>query len=73
MWNFKEFVQLCLLDEWKNFTIIGLTLDDFQDELIDLVSNENYLLNVFPVGLKTGFIVDLQEFIRDIKKELDNY
>ena len=42
-------------------------------EIIYLISNENYLLNVFPVGLKTGFIVDLEEFIRDLKYELDKY
>lgn len=73
IWNFKEFAELCLIEEWKNFKIKELSLDDLQDEIIDLVSNENYLLNVFPIGLKTGFVVDLEEFISDLKEESDKY
>ena len=73
LWNFKEFAELCLIDEWKSFEIAELTLDDLQNEIIDLISDENYLLNVFPVGLKTGFVVNLEEFVRDLKEELDKY
>ena len=39
----------------------------------DLIIRENdFLINVFPTN-KTGFVVTLDEFIRDLKDELKNY
>lgn len=73
MWNFTEFAQLCLIDEWKNHNIIKLSLDNLEEEIIDLIHNNNYLINVFPVGNNTGFVVELDEFINDLKIELDKY
>jgi len=33
----------------------------------------NYLINVFPMNNKTGFVVSLEEFERDLSEELKNY
>jgi hypothetical protein len=73
MWSAKEFAKNCLVDGWENHKIISLNLDDLEEEIFDLIAKEKYLLNIFPVKEKTGFIVDLDEFARDLSNELKNY
>ncbi|MCH4828206.1 MULTISPECIES: hypothetical protein [Flavobacterium] len=50
-----------------------MTLDDLEDEIFDLIASKNYLIDVFPVNGKSGFVVDLDEFARDLSEELKNY
>ncbi len=37
-----------------------------------IIENE-YLINVFPIGNKTGFVVNINEFIKDLNDELEWY
>ncbi|MBP7846029.1 MAG: DUF2750 domain-containing protein [Candidatus Pacebacteria bacterium] len=73
LWSSKEFVKLCLINGWEDSVIVKISLDDFEDELIDYISDNDLLLNIFPVYEKTGFILDLEEFARDLGEELNNY
>lgn len=72
-WSAEEFVNLNLNDGWENCGSRKLTLDDLEDEIFDLIASENYLINVFPVNGKSGFVVGLDEFARDLSDELKNY
>jgi len=73
MWSAKEFAEISLFGGWENHKIILLNLDDLEEEVFDLIAKRNYLLNIFPVKEKTGFIVDLDEFARDLSDELKKY
>lgn len=73
LWSAKEFAELCLIDGWEGYTIKEISLDDFEDEIISIIEAENYLLNVFSVGPKTGFVITLDEFIRDLSEEMKKY
>jgi len=73
IWSAKEFAELCLTDGWESLAIKKLDLDDLENEIIDFIADENSLLNVFPVYDKTGFVVTLNEFARDLNEELKNY
>jgi len=48
-------------------------LHDFIKTILAKIEKEGFLLNVFPVGAKTGFVVNPNEFIRDINGEFENY
>lgn len=72
-WSAKEYIDSNLNDGWKNCKPKKITLDDLEDEIFDLIASENYLINVFPVSGKSGFVVDLDEFARDLNDELKNY
>ena len=72
-WSAKEYIDSNLSDGWENCKPKKLTLDDLEDEIFDLIASENYLINVFPVNGKSGFVVDLDEFARDLSDELKNY
>jgi hypothetical protein len=73
LWSAKEFAIQHLVDEWKEYKIKEISFDAFEDELKSLVKDEKYLLNIFPTGQKTGFIVTLDEFVRDLSEELKKY
>ncbi|WP_444626601.1 DUF2750 domain-containing protein [Flavobacterium columnare] len=73
LWSSKEFAELCLINGWEDSIIEKISLDDFEEELIDYIADNDLLLNVFPVYEKTGFVLNLKEFSRDLGEELNNY
>ena len=73
IWSSKEFANLCKINGWESFVVKQLDFDILENEIFDLIGDSNYLINVFPVYDKTGFIVDLNEFANDLKNELENY
>ncbi|MDN4014999.1 DUF2750 domain-containing protein [Chryseobacterium gambrini] len=73
LWSAKEYAELCKINGWEEFTIKELNLDDLENEVIDFIVDNNCLINVFPVYENTGFVVNLQEFTRDLSEELKNY
>lgn len=73
LWSDKEYAELCKINGWENYGVQELDLDDLENSLIDIISEFGYLLNIFPVYERTGFVVDLDEFARDLSEELKNY
>jgi hypothetical protein len=73
VWSAPEFAQACALDEWKEFSVKEFTIEDFEDEIIDEIDRNGYLINVFSVKGKSGFIVDFNEFARDLSEEMKKY
>lgn len=73
VWSAKEFANLCLVEDWKDYNIVKISLDDFENSIVDFLEEKSILLNVFPVSNRTGFVVNLNEFIRDLNQELENY
>jgi len=70
IWSAGIFAERCALDAWVGFDYKEITLETFQEELIEFIEAENLLLNIFSVGTKTGFVVELDEFVRDLVDEL---
>ena len=73
MWSSIDFVNLCKVNGWELFEIKKIDFDDLENEVFDIIGNYNYLINVFPVNDRTGFVVDIEEFANDLKEELENY
>lgn len=73
LWSASEFVDSCLNGIWGNYLPLKLTLDNFGDNIVPLIKEKNYLIDVFPVKNKSGFIVSLEEFIIDLNEELTKY
>lgn len=72
-WPKSEFIKSNLTNGWEDCKPKRLTLDDLENEIFDLIDSNNFLINIFPVNGKSGFIVDLNEFARDLSDELKNY
>lgn len=73
IWSANVFANLFTLYPRPGFECKEITLETFQEVLIDFIEEENLLLNVFPLGIKTGFVVDINEFARDLADELNRY
>lgn len=73
LWSAKEFAEQSKTSGWLNFHIEEITLETFEDELLEFVHSQGYLLNVFAVGQNTGFVVDIVEFAKDLSEEMKNY
>jgi len=73
LWSAKEFAEQCLVSGWAGFEVEEIDMDVFEDELLDFIHSQGYLLNVFPVGASTGFVVDINEFAKDLSEEMKNY
>lgn len=73
LWTLNEFAENCMIEGWSNSSVKVISLDTFQNELTDFISRNNYLLNIFPVGNTTGFVVNLDEFNKDLSEELTRY
>lgn len=72
-WTAEPFIESNLIRGWKNCKPFKLTLDDLEKTVIPLIEESEYLINAFPVGGKSGFILSLNEFIRDLNEELEHY
>lgn len=73
LWSASEFAVMSKVHEWQNFTVLKITLEKFKDEVIDLIEENEWLINVFSVNGKTGFVVDIDEFAKDLSEELKRY
>jgi hypothetical protein len=72
-WSSKEFIYSNLDGGWEKCIPKKISFDDLENEIFDLIAVEGYLINVFPVNGKSGFVVELNEFARDLSEELKNY
>ncbi|MFD0863711.1 DUF2750 domain-containing protein [Sungkyunkwania multivorans] len=72
-WTAEAFIKSNLEEGWKDCIPFKLSLDNLEDSLIPLIIENEYLINVFPVNGKAGFVVDINEFIRDLNDELEQY
>ena len=73
LWPFKEYAMNGMRGVWADFEVIEFDLNDFTDKILPTIIEEGFMLNIFPVGDATGFVVNDSEFIRDIKEELSKY
>ena len=73
IWPAREYVDSNLSNGWEKCQPKELTLDEFSDQLLIFISENDYLINVFPINGKSGFVVNLEEFIRDLNRELEKY
>ncbi|WP_350284656.1 DUF2750 domain-containing protein [uncultured Croceitalea sp.] len=72
-WSSEEFIKSNLSGNWEKCIPFKVTFDDFEDTFAPLIAQNDYLINVFPVNRKSGFVVSLDEFIRDLNDELEQY
>lgn len=72
-WADEDFIENNLSNGWEKCVPFKINLEDFAETIIPLIEENNYLINVFPLNGKSGFVVNLEEFARDLNEELDKY
>lgn len=72
-WTAEEFIKSNLDNGWKECVPLKISLDYFEETIIPFIIENDYLINIFPVNGRSGFVVNINEFIRDLNEELENY
>jgi hypothetical protein len=74
IWSSKEYAQAFCMKENADCESIAITLDSFEESVIDYICKEELLLNVFPtIQEPVGKIVGLNTFAEDLSKILEDY
>jgi hypothetical protein len=73
VWSAPEYARLSAFGEWADFTVDSITMKQFENDIVDKIDKNGYLINVFSIKGKSGFIVDLDEFTRDLNDEISKY
>ncbi|MCO6146565.1 DUF2750 domain-containing protein [Flavobacterium sp. NRK1] len=70
-WPEEAFIESNLTPDWKDCIPYKLTIDTLQEIIIPKIRQNNYYINVFPVEAKTGYLVNLNDFVQDLNEELE--
>ena len=67
VWSSKEYAQAFCINDRAKFKSIAITLNNFEEYVIDFICNEELLINVFPTEKEPiGKIVSLNKFAEDL-------
>lgn len=74
IWSSMEYAQAFCVKDKSDCKITAISLDSFEDSIIDLICKEGLLINVFPTEQETlGKVVGLNQFAEDLSRELEDY
>ena len=74
IWSSKEFAILFGSTFMKEYSCIPISLDNFEDNIIDIICENGYLLNIFPTQIeKIGKVVGINRFSEDLSEVLSEY
>lgn len=73
LWPAEAFAAREATGAWEGYKAKAFTLEEFENALLPLITKAGCMFNVFSVDGKLGFIVDKEEFLRDLGEELDTY
>lgn len=65
IWPSIEFAEKDRNGDWEAYTPKIVTMDKLEP-ILDFIEKEKWKLDVFPVGGKTGVVVDVEGFIQDL-------
>lgn len=74
IWSSKEYAHAFCVKYWSNCKIKAISLDTFENSIIDFICKEGLSINVFPTGQEVlGKVVGLNQFAEDLSHELEDY
>ena len=74
IWSAKEYAQAFCVNERINCRSVAITLDCFENSVIDFICEKGLYINVFPTEKEPlGKIVSLNRFAEDLSHALEDY
>ena len=74
IWSSKEFAIIFESTFMKEYRCIPISLDNFEESIIDIICENEYLLNVFPTQTEEiGKVVGINSFSEDLSAALSEY
>ena len=66
VWPDEASIESNLSLDWQDYIPFKVNLKELEETILPLIRQNNYLINVFPIDSRTGYIVTLNDFVRDI-------
>ena len=74
IWSSKEFAIIFGSTFMKEYNCFPISLDNFEENIIDIICENGYLLNVFPTKTEEiGKVVGINVFSKDLSAALSEY
>jgi len=74
IWSSKEFAIIFGSTFMKEYNCFPISLDNFEESIIDIICENGYLLNVFPTQTEEiGKVVGINSFSEDLSAALSEY
>lgn len=73
IWLAAVYANANATDRWKNCKSLVVPLNELMSSRLEVFAGNNFLINVFSVQGKTGFVVTPDELKADLGEELENY
>lgn len=74
IWSSKEYAIKFGSAFMEEYSCIPISLDYFEENIIDVICENNYLINVFPTRKdEIGKVVGLNRFSEDLSESLSEY
>ena len=74
IWSSKEFAIIFGSTFMKEYNCFPISLDNFEESIIDIICENGYLLNVFPTQTEEiGKVVGINRFSEDLSAALSEY
>lgn len=70
LWAYENFIESNIEGAWEECFPFKIKLEDFDNLITSLILENDYLINIFPINGMSGFVVSINEFIRDLKNNL---
>lgn len=72
VWPKKEFADICISEEWENYYPESIELEEFLDNWIDGLKEDNIRITVM-WNNGSGIDIEWDTLRKDIEQELENY
>lgn len=73
LWPAPEYALINAIDDWDGFLVKEIIIKEFEDDFINCIEKNNWLINIFSFKEKAGLVVDISEFARDLSEEIKKY
>ncbi|WP_083322177.1 DUF2750 domain-containing protein [Hymenobacter lapidarius] len=73
IWPAAVYSELSAVGEWQEYVPHALSLHELMTTRLEAFEKNGFLINVFSINGKTGFVVNSNEFRADLEEESENY
>lgn len=66
-WPYEEIAERHAVESWEGFKPKKLTIEAMEI-MLDVMEDNSWIMDIFPLNSKTGSLVTVEEFIEDLNK-----
>lgn len=73
VWSSFEYAEMCATGDWTEYKPKMIELEEFTDELLPNLAEDDYSIGVAYLPKDEGVVIDAHHLISDIEEELQKY